>query len=424
MRASPILSTGFLLSVFSATVMGQTAKQGNVNESLKLKARVELNQGVTAYRDGKYDQAIKFFKDAKDDDPTLTNASLYLATAYATEYIPGAPSVDNIRMGQAAVKAFQDVLAVDPNNISAIDGIGSILFNMAGTPYSRSRFEESKAYHKRHIALKPEDPEPYYWIGVIDWTLAYRSHLEMRGAWRSAHADKALRDDDPMPTDVRSNYVKENGKLIEEGITDLRKAIELLPDYDDAIAYLSLLFRREADESAAPTARASMLKQADDLVEQAKEIKQRKIENPQTPAATSTTTDVRVITSMTSAEFQQTVQAMGFDCARGKDKTGKEDPFFTFRAEGYRVAAFSADDSSYLQLYSGFTDVSPTLATANEWNRDNSFSRAYVDKDGNAGLESDLMLRGGVTSDNIEMFVTTFRDSVARWARFTLDHKK
>ncbi len=106
----------------------------------KLKARDELNKGVAAYRDGKYDQAIEYFKEAKDDDPTLTNARLYLATAYATQYIPGAPSDENIRMGEAAVKEFQDVLSADPNNISAIDGIGSILFNMAGTPYTPQRF--------------------------------------------------------------------------------------------------------------------------------------------------------------------------------------------------------------------------------------------------------------------------------------------
>jgi tetratricopeptide (TPR) repeat protein len=143
----------------------------------KLKARDLLNKGVAAYRDGKFDQSIEDFKGAKELDPTLTNARLYLATAYATQYIPGAPSDENIRMGQAAVKEFQDVLANDPNNISAIDGIGSILYNMAGTPYNREMFEESKTYHMKHIALKPEDPEPYYWIGVIDWTLAYRSNL-------------------------------------------------------------------------------------------------------------------------------------------------------------------------------------------------------------------------------------------------------
>ena len=246
----------------------------------KLKARDELNKGVAAYRDGKYDQAIEFFKDAKDNDPTLTNARLYLATAYATQYIPGAPSDENIRMGQAAVKEFQDVLSADANNISAIDGIGSILFNMAGTPYTRSRFEESKTYHMKHIALKPEDPEPYYWIGVIDWTLTYRSNLEMRGAWRLAHAGKALKDDDPMPPDVREAYMKENGQLIDEGIDNLKKALELRPDYDDAMAYQNLLLRRKADEAATPEERASLLKQADDFVEKAKEIKQKKLETP------------------------------------------------------------------------------------------------------------------------------------------------
>jgi len=56
------------------------------------------------------------------------NARLYLATAYATQYIPGAPSEENIRMGEAAIKEFQDVLSVDPNNISAIDG--SVRFSL------------------------------------------------------------------------------------------------------------------------------------------------------------------------------------------------------------------------------------------------------------------------------------------------------
>lgn len=249
----------------------------------KLKARDDLNKGVAAYRDGKYDQAIEFFKDAKDNDPTLTNAQLYLATAYATQYIPGAPSDENIRMGEAAVKQFQDVLQNDPNDISAIDGIGSILFNMAGTPYSRDKFDESKSYHMKHIALRPEDPEPYYWVGVIDWTLAYRANLEARGAWRLAHPGKPLKDDDPMPADVRDQYIKDYGPMIDEGITDLKKALELRPDYDDAMAYLNLLLRRKADEATTPDERASLLKQADDYVEKAKEIKQKKMETPAKP---------------------------------------------------------------------------------------------------------------------------------------------
>ena len=71
--------------------------------------------------------------------------------------------------------------------------------------------------------------------------------------------------------------------MIDEGIDDLQKAIELRPDYDDAMAYLNLLLRRKADEAATPDERASLLKQADDLVEKAKEIKQKKMETPAKP---------------------------------------------------------------------------------------------------------------------------------------------
>ncbi len=84
-----------------------------------------------------------------------------------------------MRVGQQAVTEFQDVLTVDPANLSALDGIGSMLYNMAGTPFDPDKYAESKKYHLKHIQLKPDDPEPYYWVGVIDWALAYRGNAEV-----------------------------------------------------------------------------------------------------------------------------------------------------------------------------------------------------------------------------------------------------
>ena len=108
----------------------------------KLRARDLLNKGVAAFKNAQYDVAIEDFKQAKDLDPQLMNARLYLATAYASQYIPGAPSEQNVQLGNAAVKEFKEVLDIDPNNLSAIDGIGSILFQMAGTPYDPKKFEQ------------------------------------------------------------------------------------------------------------------------------------------------------------------------------------------------------------------------------------------------------------------------------------------
>jgi tetratricopeptide (TPR) repeat protein len=247
----------------------------------KLKARDLLNKGVANFKNGQYDKAVEDFKEAKDLDPSLMNARLYLATAYASQYIPGAPSDENVTRGNAAIDEFKGVLEKDPNNLSAIDGIGSILFQMSGQPFNPAKFQESKTYHQKHIELKPNDPEPYYWIGVIDWTLAFRANAELRTAYNKDHINKQIKEGDALPAAVRTDYVAKDGQLVDEGITYLQKAITIKPDYDDAMAYLNLLYRRKADMVESADERASYQKQADALVDKVKEIKQKRAEQPQ-----------------------------------------------------------------------------------------------------------------------------------------------
>jgi tetratricopeptide (TPR) repeat protein len=263
-----------------AAIAGMTVLVFSVSGCNKLRARDYLNKGVNAFKNGQSDAAIEFFKRAKEADPELLNARLYLATAYASLYIPGAPSKENQARGEQAVQEFKEVLDKDASNISAIDGTGSILFQMGGQPYDPKKFEESKTYHLKHIQLKPDDPEPYYWIAVIDWTLAYRANGEMRLEYNKNNVKKQVRDTDPLPPALRTKYVADYGQLVEEGITDLQKAISLRPDYDDAMSYLNLLYRRKADMVESADERASLMKQADDLLDKVREIKQHRAEQP------------------------------------------------------------------------------------------------------------------------------------------------
>lgn len=250
----------------------------------KLKARDLLNKGVASFKAGQYDAAVEDFKQAKELDPDLMNARLYLATAYASQYIPGAPSEQNTRLGNQAVAEFKEVLDKDAKNLNAVDGIGSILFQMAGTPFDAKKFEDSKIYHQKHIEIKPDDPEPHYWIGVIDWTLAFRTNAELRAAYNKEHINKQIKDGDPLPSPVRADYVSKSGQLVDEGISELQKAITVRPDYDDAMAYLNLLYRRKADMVESSDERAGLQKQADDLLDKIKEIKQKRAEQPPQPS--------------------------------------------------------------------------------------------------------------------------------------------
>jgi len=71
----------------------------------------------------------------------------------------------------------------------------------------------------------------------------------------SGEHHQTLKDDDPLPPQVRDEYSKENGQLIDEGIEKLRKALELRPEYDDAMAYLNLLLRAKRTKQRRPRAR-------------------------------------------------------------------------------------------------------------------------------------------------------------------------
>jgi predicted Zn-dependent protease len=241
----------------------------------RLRARDKLNKGVNAYKNAQFDEAIADFQAAKTYDPSLTNAQLYLATAYATQYIPGAPSPENVRNGDNAVNEFKSILDGDPNNVSAIDGIGSILYNMGGTPFDEKKLQDSKTYHEKHISLKPDDPEPYYWVGVIDWSLAYRANKNMREDFNKT-SKKPVKESDAMPPALASQFAAKYGMTIDEGIQNLQTAIQKKPDYDDAMAYLNLLYRQKADTETATAARDEDLKNADDLVDKVKAIKQKK----------------------------------------------------------------------------------------------------------------------------------------------------
>jgi len=100
----------------------------------------------------------------------------------------------------------------------------------------------------------------------------------LRAEYNKNNIKKQLRDNDPLPPALRAEYATKYGPLVDEGIAALQKAIQLRPDYDDAMAYLNLLYRRKADMVESAEERARLQKEADDLIDKVKEIKQKRAE--------------------------------------------------------------------------------------------------------------------------------------------------
>ncbi len=239
----------------------------------KLRARDQLNKGVQAYKNAKFEDAIEHFKNAVALDPSLVNANLYLATAYAQQYIPGADSPDNNRYAEQAIDVFKHVLDQNPpkeQQVHSLKGIASLYFNM-------KKFDQAKEYYLKVAQLDPNDPETYYSIAVIDWTQAYQRRMEERAKLGLKPTDD-LKDKKDCAQLLKS-IKDQNEPEVQDGIQKLQKAVELRPDYDDAMAYLNLLYREEADlQCDNPDARKTDLKTADDWVDKTMATKKAKAE--------------------------------------------------------------------------------------------------------------------------------------------------
>ncbi|PYV65605.1 MAG: hypothetical protein DMG95_01240, partial [Acidobacteria bacterium] len=74
--------------------------------------------------------------------------------------------------------------------------------------------------------------------------------------------------------------------VIQDGLDNLNKALQLRPDYDDAMAYVNLLYREKADrECDMPEQRVADVKAADEWVDKTLEVKKAKAtKQQQTPA--------------------------------------------------------------------------------------------------------------------------------------------
>lgn len=235
----------------------------------KLKARDQLNKGVQSYKNARYEEAIEHFKNAVDLDNSLTNARLYLATAYAQQYVPGLDSQENNRNAEMAIQEFQKILDSNPNReqqIHSLKGIASLYFNM-------KKFDQAVEFHRKVVQLDPNDPETYYSIAVIDWTQAYQEDQKER-AGIGLRPDAQLKD-----KKVCAALRQKNADKVEDGINDLQKAIQLRPDYDDAMAYINLLYRQRAEyECDNPAAYDADIKTANEWVDKTIATKKAKAE--------------------------------------------------------------------------------------------------------------------------------------------------
>ncbi|HVV43556.1 MAG TPA: hypothetical protein VHC72_00070 [Bryobacteraceae bacterium] len=231
----------------------------------KLKARDHLNQGVNAFKSGNYSQAADEFRLAIDADPTFGPARLYLATAYMQQWVPGTDTEQNNKFWSAAMEQFQNVLKDDPKNVLATQSIASLYFNRGNTkgPTMADDMAQAEEWNKKVVAIDPKNKQAYYTLGVIPW-------LNFVTADREARNTLGMRPDEqaPLKADAKGKTLKADLKAkywqpLTDGIEYEKKALEIDPQYEDAMSYMNLLIRYRADLEDTKEQYAADVKEAD-----------------------------------------------------------------------------------------------------------------------------------------------------------------
>jgi len=250
----------------------------------QLQARVELKKGNSLYQQEQYSAAMVEYQKGLELDPSATFAWRSVGLSALALYRPGDDTPKNLEYARIATDAFQKYLKEEPEDAKVQDYLMSILVNAKQYQQALAFVDKLQQQHTaeandpkwnkyrvnvliqagrledaEQLALKtpsPEQPVSLYSIGVAAWNKVYNNNT----------------------IDFATKQQK-----VELGLRALRKAVELKPDYFDAMFYLGLELREKAKLETDGNARTADVNEAETWLKKGLEL--RKKAQPAAPKA-------------------------------------------------------------------------------------------------------------------------------------------
>ena len=310
-------SRGAAVAVVALLGLSSTLACSAVDE---LKAKMRFREANSAYQAQNYERAIELYEETLRNDADLAQVYFYLANSYDNLYRPGlreadpandqrlTKAVENYELAVEKLSAPQDVklkmlslqylasaygvdklndpgkaepviqsmIRLDPGDLAnyfalaklyedagaypeaeqmliyardARPGDSSVHMQLAGYYNRQGDFDKTIAALEQRAALEPNNPEAYYMISTYYWDNAQRN--------------VSLREPEKMAN-------------VEKGLKAAEQALQIRPDYMEALVYKGLLLRTEALLEKNPDKQQALIKEATQLQNQAEEIRKQK----------------------------------------------------------------------------------------------------------------------------------------------------
>ena len=226
----------------------------------KFKSKQLIREGNAYFKEQLYEDALKKYEAAQALDPSEVRLDKFVAMGYMALYNPGSthpkdqqaldrsiehfkkylaarPDDDkaakflvttymNAQKYDDAIKYFKELVAKHPQDSQAVQTI-AMLYAKQGD------YENSMEWQKKRGELEPNNAEVFYTMGVTAWDKSYNT----MGI-------------DTLPDKGLTNEKRK--EILDFGMAQLDKALQLNPDYFEAMLYKNLVFRQYVRIEADP----------------------------------------------------------------------------------------------------------------------------------------------------------------------------
>ena len=226
----------------------------------KFKSKQLIREGNAYFKEQLYEDALKKYEAAQALDPDEVRLDKFVAMGYMALYNPGSthpkdqqaltrsiehfkkylaakPEDDkaakflvttymNAQKYDEAIKYFKELVATHPQDAQAVQTI-AMLYAKQGD------YENSMEWQKKRGELEPNNAEVFYTMGVTAWDKSYNT----MGI-------------DTLPDKGLTNEKRK--EMLDFGMAQIDKALQLNPDYFEAMLYKNLLYRQYVRIEADP----------------------------------------------------------------------------------------------------------------------------------------------------------------------------
>jgi tetratricopeptide (TPR) repeat protein len=159
-----------------------------------------------------------------------------------TNYFQLAKIYEDAGAYDEAEKVYQQAKQAKPSD-------PAVYMQLAGYYNRQGQFDKTIDALQERSAKEPNNPEAFYTIATYYWDKAYR--------------DFKLKE-------------SEKKAFVEKGVQAVDRALQIKPDYIEALVYKNLLLRLEANMEKDQSKQQALLKQADQLRDKAQEMRKQK----------------------------------------------------------------------------------------------------------------------------------------------------